>query len=155
MAPFSRCWCCPRIPWGVPWCSPSQKAPGWTEPRQPLHHWCELTHSCRWWVGGRSDLRPGPKQTSITNLSQLQTVRVLLQYTEWIRTYRVFSLDILNEGQTSAAWSILNACSSQENVPNLCCWSNQARVPISSLMFELTFFTACVKSPLKLDFRSY
>lgn len=133
MALFSRCWCCPRIPWGVPWCSPSQRALGWTEPRQPLHHWCGLTHSCRWWAGGQSDLRPGPKQMSINRLRQVGSSGSFCNTHKWIRTYRAFSLDILNEGQPSAAWSVLTGLFipptkyNLGSVSNLCCWRNQAR----------------------------
>lgn len=48
------------------------------------------------------------KQASAICGSQ-KFVRILLQYTKWIRTYRASSLDILNEGQTSAARSVLTA----------------------------------------------
>lgn len=55
-AQFSRCLCCPRSLSEARWCSPSQRAPGWTGPPRPRRRRCVPTRSCHWSAGGRASL---------------------------------------------------------------------------------------------------
>lgn len=72
----------------------------------------------------------------------------------WIKTYKPSILDILNESQTSAAWSIFTTCSPQlEKWVYILLFKRQQSEWVILLM--LPPFTACVKSPLKLDFWHY